>query len=462
MLKIKQINIIKTITRYYLMLCMTIVSISSFAQHRNVLSGTALQDIEIRVDTLSFSYNSNRVLLGGENYLPFKFSKNDQTIELRIFVRNNVQSAVKKISIEKSIDYDVLDSLRLVNNEYYQTRIRFKDIANLEFPSLVIKLVQGKEETVFIPLMPFTDNYATMNIESGDLYLGEETRFEILSNNIDNLKLDQRWQKSDNYEYRFIIRDGRAFFSVLPTSPGKIELNFQAAFKKSNYVNNTLNYFGKKQLFELQVRSSRINLLRFDLREIIWNHGQREPIELQLDNHPRLKLNQTYRIEDSDEKGGLLIGEFQTLKRLSNDKILCSFTPYNYHSLSDGYLYIKQNDNSLFIINLEIIPEPKIDRVSILRSGGTWVESNTLFPGETIEIRIEGTSLDKTKLFFEDLEEIESEQLLKNENISHYKLLVPIDIRKKTINIYSNNKKAGFAFNIQEKNQPTDPLILSL
>lgn len=424
------------------------------SQHSNLLQGTALSEIEIRVDTFLFTYTSNRVLLGGENYLPFHFSKNDQTIELRFVVRPATQSNIKAISLEKSDDFVILDSLSFVNEQYYRTRIRFRDLANTDFPALKINVVRNNTKQILIPLLPFSESYATLNVSEGDLYIGEEKRFEVLSNNLENLKIDQRWQKNVSYEYRYLKQDEKVFLVILPLAAGKLDLQFTPTFKKPNLFQNELVFAGKQQNFDLQVRGTRLSFMRFDLREIVWSPGQREGIEVQLDSHRSLLLNRTYRIEATDEKGGPLIAEIFTIRRLSNDKILCSFRPYNYHAQSDGYLYIKQGDDALFLTNMTIIPEPKIERVSILRSGGTWVQSNDLFPGETVDIRLEGRSLSRTKLFFEDLEEIVSDSLLKNDNIVHYRLRVPIDIRKKATNIYNNKKNTGVTFNIQERQSP--------
>jgi len=431
-----------------------LLSLHCRTQQNNVLSGSVLTDVEIRVDTSLFTYNNNRVLLSGEHYLPFHFSKNDPTVELRFLVRGGSQSNVKFISLEKSEDYVILDSLSFVNEQYYRTRIRFKDLANTEFPALKINVVRNNSRQILIPLLPFSDAYATLNITEGDLYIGEEKRFEILSNNLANLKIDQRWQKNEKYEFRYLTQDDKVFLVILPLASGKVDLHFTPEFKKPNYKEGELHFKGETQSFELQVRGSRLSFVRFDVREIVWSPGQREGVEVQLDSHRDLLLNRTYRIEATDEKGGPLVAEIFTIRRLSNDKILCSFRPYNYHAQSEGYLYIKQGDEPLFITNMSIIPEPKIDRVSILRSGGTWVESNDLFPGETVEIRLEGMSLSRTKLFFEDLEEIVSDTLLRNDNVAHFRLRVPIDIRKKATSIYNNKKNTGVTFNIQERQRP--------
>ncbi len=443
--------------RYKIVLICTIFStIWCAAQQNNVLSGTALVDVEIRVDTALYTYNNDRILIGGDYLLPFHFSKNDQIIELRFLVRPGTQTNLKTLRLEKSEDFVILDSLSYVNEQYYRTRIRFKDLANTEFPALQVTVVRNNSRQIMLPLLPYSDTYATLNVSDGDLYIGEEKSFEVLSNNLNNLKIDQRWQKNERYEYRYLTQDDKIFLVVLPLVSGKMELHFTPEFKKPSIKNTALVIRGEEQSFDLLVRGSRLSFLRFDLREMVWTPGQREGIEVQLDSHRSLLLNRTYRLEATDEKGGPLIAEIFTIRRLSNDKILCNFRPYNYHAQSDGYLYIKPGDESMFITNMTIIPEPKIDRVSILRSGGTWVQSNDLYPGETVEVRLEGRSLSRTKLFFEDLEEIASDSLLRNDNIAHYKLRVPIDIRKKAINIYNNKKNTGATFNIQERQTPRE------
>jgi hypothetical protein len=221
-------------------------------------------------------------------------------VELRFLVRGGSQSNVKSISLEKSEDYVILDSLSFVNEQYYRTRIRFKDLANTEFPALKINVVRNNSRQILIPLLPFSDAYATLNITEGDLYIGEEKRFEILSNNLANLKIDQRWQKNEKYEFRYLTQDDKVFLVILPLASGKVDLHFTPEFKKPNYKEGELHFKGETQSFELQVRGSRLSFVLFDVLEIVWNPGQREGVEVQLDSHRDLLLNRTYRIEATD------------------------------------------------------------------------------------------------------------------------------------------------------------------
>jgi hypothetical protein len=432
------------------------ISGTVFAQQSNVLSGTVFNEVEIRVDTAMYSYSNNRISVGGEHYLPFHFNRNDQTVEIRLYLRNNVQAGIRSIRLPRSDDYTVLDSLTLINAEYYRTRIRFNDLSNTEFPAFQVDVQVQDVRQLFIPLLPFTATYATIYPGEGDLYIGEEKRFEIISNNIENLKIDQRWKKKEQYEYRFVRKDEKVFLAILPLVSGQIEVDFTPVFKKPTFSDNELVYKDETQVFTLFVRGSRLSFLRFDLREVVWERDQREGIEVQIDHHRLLQLNKTYRIENTDERGGPLIAELHTIRRLSNDKVLCAFRPYHYHDQSEGYLYIKDGDEPFFITNMTIIPEPRIDRVSILRSGGSWVESKDLFPGESVEIRLEGKSLSRAALFFEDLEEIKTDSLLRNDKIAHYRLRVPLGIRKKSINIYNGKSNTGITFNIREHQRPRD------
>lgn len=102
------------------------------------------------------------------------------------------------------------------------------------------------------------------------------------------------------------------------------------------------------------------------------------------------------------------------MRRLTNDKVLCVLRPYSYHNQSDGYLYLKDGDEPRFITNITIVPEPKINRISILRKGGDWLESTSLNPGEIVEIRLEGESLNRTRFYFEDLVDVTTDTVLWN------------------------------------------------
>lgn len=439
------------IKRLFLQLFVLLFSVfQSLSQLYNA-TFSLFSNVEVRIDTNVYSYENNKIAISGESYLPFEFSKNDAVIELRFFKNASTPDGLK-IIISK--DYIAQDSLKLINGQYYRARVKFNDLSNTEFVG--IKLSALGIEELFLPLYPYSQTYATVYPRESDVFIGEEKSFEIVSNNINNIVVDERWKVGDGFEYRFVRLGTRLFYSIIPTRSGKLILPLEVQLVKPNFVNGRPSFFLENQSFEVAARGSRLSFLRFDEREVIWERDEKEGIEVQIENHRLLQINKTYRIEDSDSPGGPLIGELFTVRRLTNDKVLCVLRPYNYHNQSQGYLYLKEGDEPMFISNITIVPEPKINRISVLRKGGAWLESTTLYPGETVKIRLEGESLSRTRFYFEDLLDITTDTLLRNDNVMHYSLQVPISIKKKSVSIFNKRTNTGKTLDIKEHQRPRE------
>lgn len=409
-------------------------------------------NIELKIDTALFSWKSDQLKINNEPHLGFSYQKNESVVEVRFYPKEGVK--IKELI--SSGAFKATDSLTLINNEYYKIKIRFNDIANDGLLSLTpIVLKDGKTINLDIPLFPHTSTYATIEPGDIDLFIGEEKQFEVISNNPENLNIDPRWKEQDDYEYRLFRKDNKTVFSVIPSKRGEINISFSADLNRPFLSEEKKpKYSLEPQDFQLTAKGSRLSFLRFDTRDLTLEKGKVEGYEMQLDNHRNLKINKTYRIEATDEAGGPLIAELFTVRRLSNDKVLCMFRPYNYHRISDSYLFIKDGDEPLFITNINVFPEAKINKVSMLREGGTWVNSNHLYPGERVEVRLEGESLKRADFIFEGLNDLSSDTLIRSESVVHYMLQVPVNIRKKSINIYNRTKKTGVSLDIQEYQRP--------
>ena len=409
-------------------------------------------DVKITIDTNTFSLKENVYIENGERKLAFEYKENNPVAVVK-FYPNSTDKVDRTYELQKSSEFEIVDSLLLMVDGYYQCKIQFIDLSQTEQLNIFLS-TEGRN--LGVPLFPFTYTYATIYPGEGDFFIGEEKTIPIVSNNDANISVNPRWVKEDNYEYRIFRSDDELLLSFLPTSSGEIEFVLPMRLNRPNIENNKAIYKLEPQKFTLNVKGSRLSFLQFDKREVVWQRDQKEGYELQLDNHPGLTINKTYRVEATDEKGGPLIAELYTVRRLSNDKVLCMFRPYNYHKISDGYLFIKDGDKPIFMTNIDIVREPKINTISILREGGNWVNSNQIYPGETVEIRLEGESLSRANFNFEDLQDISTDSIVQNEIVSHYLLRVPVDIRKKSVNIYNRDKKTGKTLDIIEYQRPRE------
>lgn len=407
-------------------------------------------EIELMVGAKKYSYTSDRVLQQGEYKLPFEFETSASLVEFRLYPRIR-DGEIIPLTLNPSSDYEIIDSLQLRVDGFYHCRVRFKDLLNTEFLNLNLAY---KNAVIAVPLLPYTQTMATIYPGNAELYIGEERSFEIVSNYPENIIVNPIWVEKEGYEYRIHSKDGKIYYSIIATKSDEIEVELPIELYRPNIEEKRVKYELPKQTFSFNVKGSRLRFLTFDKKEVILASRNAQGIEVQIDNNRFLEINKTYRLEATDERGGPLIAELFTVRRLSNDRVLCMFRPYNFHKSSGGYLFIKDGDVAKFITNINILPEPIVSDVSILRKGGSWVRSKQVYPGETVSIRLEGEGLSRTDIKFEDLIDISSDSLIVNESVSHHLLRVPVDIRKKSVNIYSGNEKTGVSLDIVEYQRP--------
>ena len=110
----------------------------------------------------------------------------------------------------------------------------------------------------------------------------------------------------------------------------------------------------------------------------------------------------------------------------------------------------------MFITNLNIIPKPQIKSIQLLREGADWTANLSVHPGETVELRMEGESLQKASFEFEGVTNITLDTLIHNEYVATYVLNIPIDIYSRTIPIYNHGEKTGFELKVQEYRRPRE------
>ncbi|MEM1136779.1 MAG: hypothetical protein AAGI07_13155, partial [Bacteroidota bacterium] len=204
-----------------------------------------------------------------------------------------------------------------------------------------------------------------------------------------------------------------------------------------------------------QIKESRLAFLNIDKEEIILENNVRfTSLEVQIDNHGDLELNKTYRIEGSEQPGNSLIAELYTKNELSNDRVLCMLRVYDYHRLSDGYLYIKDGDKARFITNFFIRHNTSIQKVSIQRNGGEWTENLTIYPGEIIDVKVEGEALDRASLRFEGLFRIRTDSTAGNEKRQVFTLNIPLSVYKKKIEMLNFGEPTGYLLAVKEFQKP--------
>jgi len=101
--------------------------------------------------------------------------------------------------------------------------------------------------------------------------------------------------------------------------------------------------------------------------------------------------------------------------------------------------------------------------VSLLREGSDYTENLSVYPGETVDIKIEGISLDRAGFRFEDINDVQRDSLIRSETSATMRLKVPLNISKRKLIIYINGRNSGYVLNIREyqRARPLDFLDIS-
>lgn len=423
-----------------------------------------INEIELLNSTEKFSSRINNVEVDGEKQFYFEFSNPTEEFILKVYPSKYYY--YNEFSIVQSSDYEIIDSVLYIDNSFYQTKIRFKKI--IDNPQLSIKFnvetVTGIKAIAQVKIFPIAKMDCGFVKLPEDMFVGEESFLNLSVNIPENIVLTNSWNESSSLHYRIVNNKGNIAANVNATKTGRVVSQVYLKLKRPimDTLNNIYYEYGPLEI-NLDIKNSRISFLNADVKEVsIDDNSRMEGVEIQLDNHWQLQLQKTYRIEDQEDPGGALIAELFTKSRVSNNKVICILRTYNYHNQSDGFLYLKDGDISRFITNFSIIPLTQIDKIKIMRQGGGWQESTALFPGEDVLIRLEGKSMNKAKFSVEDLLISYSDTLAIRNDVVELKAKVPVDIRKKSINILMDGSPSGKNFNIKEfeKFRPFDYILI--
>jgi hypothetical protein len=419
-----------------------------------IIDTTYFNNISLQIDTLCYSLPKDTAHFQGKDYLFFQYSRENEICDVKIYP--SVKQNIKKISLVESADFDLLDSVINYNNKYYTFKVRFKNLSESAFLRFRLNIFIGNDmATQDIPLLPVTKTTVQLNTKSDELAVGEEKVFELVTNHPENIKPIPDWQSSQDVDYRLVQNNGQLFIHLLANSAGNKVNSISLQTYKPSWVNGFLTCDIPPILKTFQIKSGALIYLQTDKNDFILDEkSKNDGIEIQLDNHKYLQLNNVYLVEAKETPGSRLIAEIITKERLSNNKILCLLKLFNYHRKSEGYLYIKDNNVARFISNFNIIPNVSIEHIKIMRNGKDWVEDATIYPDETFNLRLEGQSLDKAHFRFGELTNLSADTALKDENSVEFKLKVPSNISKKTIEIFNNNQNTGKYLTIKEYQKP--------
>lgn len=422
-------------------------------------------DVELRIDTNLYTLRENQVTYRGQSHLAFQFSNPDPVCEITLKAMPG--DTLQHVKLLSSGDYDLIDSLSGIDQETARFKVRFHDLINsdyLKFSFTNTAPTDADSEPVDLNLLPYTPTFLKLYTNNDELYIGEEKVFELLTDNMENIRISNDWVETEELNYRMRKNFNQIYLHVVPKSLGRHEIVVPVSVKKP-----ILNDKGKV-VFDLPnirytffVKQSRLRFLNIDRSEVTLDDSTRmEGIEIQIENDRLLQLQKTYRIELQEEAGGSLIAELFTKSELTNDKVLCILRVYNYHRTSEGYLYIKDGDQARFITNFGITPETSIRSISVLRDGN-WTRNLTVYPGEIIDLKIEGVALHKADFNFVQMEEMRSsDSLIRGERLAYYRFKVPMNVAVRRLELYNFANPTGHYLNVREYQEPRPFDFLSI
>ena len=428
-----------------------LIASSSITQAQNV---NYIDKVILQTETAGSSTSEQTVNYQNKNYVFFQYGKENEICDVKVFPSGKYK--IKDISLVESADFKLLDSVVNYNNQYYTFKVQFQNLSTTNFLRFRLNIeVDSINFIQDIPLLPVTNTTVKLNTKGEELTVGEEKVFEIISNHPENIKLIPDWQSTKDADYRIIENNDQLFLHLLVNTTGTKQITINLQTYKPSFVNGVLSCDLPPLTPSFNIKNAGLTFLQPDKSDFMMDDKlKNEGIEIQIDNSRLLQLNNTYLVEGKETAGSPLIAEIFTKERLSNNKVLCILRAFNFHRKSEGYLYIKDNDNVKFISNFNIIPKVTIDHIKIMRNGKDWLEETTIYPGETINLRIEGQSMDKSRFRFNDLLNISSDSVVRNENMVEFKLKVPLDISKKTIEIYNYTENTGKALTLKEYQRP--------
>ncbi len=415
------------------------------------------KDFTLKTDTSEFSLKSNTVYMGSEQKLAFRYINPAEVCKV-IFSPLKPDSV--PVYLLPSGDYSVIDTLSEIYRGTFRFKVRFADLNNSDFVSFRFRLEYSPDSAVFreLKLAPYTPTQVFFYPTADELFIGEEKVFELSSDNIGNIKPVPSWQSSNGIDYRVSSAPGQLLLHVIPKALGTRTMSISLeTYKPFPDASGKMSYRLPAIEQSFTVKQSRLRFVSTDRKDItLDDKGKLEGVEIQLDNSAGLDMQKTYRIENREEPGGALIAEIFSKNPLSNNRTLCLLRVYNYHRESEGYLYIKDGDSPRFITNFSITPRTEIQKISILHEGLDWTNALNVSPGETVDVKLEGQSLNKGRFRFEDALDQSPDTTLRNDNLVMMKLKIPLSVNKRSLGLFNNGIPTGLSLQVKEFQEPRD------
>lgn len=428
---------------------------NTFEVLNNLKVHNAIQEVSLRIENFDYYYSRDGLSYNDEPHLFFRISTENPVAEVRVYPLIE-KTPLEELTLLPSRGFQLLDSLVFVNNDHYRTRIRFNDLAESSYTSLIFSYLDSEGQPVNheIPLYPYFVTRLHPHEEVVELFVGEEKSVDITGDHLFNLYIDGQWQQDGVFEYRTerVGRTLRVFVRANGTGRHALSIPLQT-IRPFVDIDGSLSFYPEPLELQFKAKPSRLQFINTDKEFIYFDADRRRREEVRLDHHPSFQLNRTYRIENRQESGGQLIAEIHTKSYTSDNKVLADLITYDIHRTTSGYLYIKEGNRTLFMTNFNIVSRPEIKNIEILRPGDDWTRSRNVFPGETIEVRIEGEGLLDVEIRFDGCRQ-KQDSIRMSDRALFFNVEIPVDIPRRQIMLFKNREATQHELLVREYQLP--------
>lgn len=426
----------------------------SFSQTQDIEK--SFREIIIKIDTNTYRFSELSPQLKDAVLIPFNYRHEQEVVVIDLIPDSGQQTEL--LSVNAAPDISVLWFEKVEPENFFRIYLRFERITKGNFFNLELKVKNPAGETVThrLELQPVAPMLIHISNFSEEIFIGEEAIYELNTHLPDNIVARPGWVIKEDFQYRVTRDAGKVFLHLTALNTGRQRFRFELElFKPMMDHRGKFTYKYEIETPMVQVRTSRLAFLAVDPREIIMDDDSRlKGVEIQIDNHRLLQLNKTYRIEAQEETGGALIAEIFTRSYLANNRVLALLRPYNFHASRDGYLYVKDGDQPRFLTNFSVIPQTVISSVRIMREGRDWSDQLRVNPNETVIVRINGQSLEKSSISFDVPGGRVMDTIRWSDVEAEFRMYIPMEIPKTRVNLMVNNKPSGHAITVAEYQRP--------
>ncbi len=447
--------------RFFLIIALIYTFINSGFCQSSYFGDRFFKSISLRTDTLSYNTDSHYIKYQDAYHLFFKGISSSQVVEVRLFPVHNAN--IKNLNLLPSRDFEIIDSVAYVNDSHYRAKIEYHNLFETQLPVLIFEVNKSEEKAVNyeLKLFPYFKPEVRKLSEPIELFAGEEKTINLGGRHLFNVATPNEWQETDGFEYSLSRSSDFLSIDIRPKRTGSKTLEIPLKTKRPVLSDTlTLSHTLPPLHLPFHIKPSRLQFINTDKETIFHDPVSMRSEEIQIDYHPDIRMNRTYRIENQQERGGQLIAEI-TPKSVVGNRIICDIRTYFLHRVSNGYLYIKDGSRTLYMTNFNIVYRPEITNIEILREGRDWTSNLSVFPGENIEVKIEGSGLYHTHIDFDGcISRRDSIRL--SDQVVFYNLKIPADLPRRKIVLFMNNSITQHELLVREHQKPAPFNFISI